>query len=84
MDYGPAASRRTVRGMMQPRTSTTSSEPGRQAVTGSWWLFTLDPIAARERVEHDGRVYQVEGDPERWEPRPGRVHYETTLTHADG
>ncbi|WP_170166514.1 hypothetical protein [Lentzea atacamensis] len=54
-----------MRGMLQPRTSATTAEPGRQAVTGSWWLFTLDPIAARERVEYDGRVYQVEGDPER-------------------
>ncbi|MFD4637385.1 hypothetical protein ACFWN2_08735 [Lentzea sp. NPDC058436] len=50
------------------RTSATTAEPGRQAVTGTWWAFTLDPIHARERVEYDGRVYQVEGAPEHWEP----------------
>ncbi|GLY51301.1 hypothetical protein Lesp01_49570 [Lentzea sp. NBRC 102530] len=70
--------------MLQPRTSNTENEPGRQAVTGTWWLFTAEPIAARERVEYDGRVYQVEGEPERWEPRPGRVHYETNLSRVDG
>lgn len=70
--------------MLQPRTSSSENEPGRQAVTGTWWLFTLDPIHARERVEFEGRVYDVDGEPERWEPRPGRVHYETSLISTNG
>lgn len=87
LDYGPAAPRRAMRGLLQPRTSSEQAEhtePGRHAVTGTWWLLTFEPIRARERVEHDGRVYAVDGEPERWAPRPGHVHYETTLTHTEG
>jgi hypothetical protein len=73
-----------MRGLLQPRTSTEQAEPGRHAITGTWWLLTFDPIHTRERVEHDGRVYAVTGVPEHWSPRPGRVHYETTLTQTDG
>jgi hypothetical protein len=84
LDYGPGAPRRRIRGLLQPRTSDDSAEPGRHAVTGRWWLYTTDPIAARDRVEYAGRVYAVVGEPSRWEPRPGRVHYETVLSHTDG
>ncbi|XVV06338.1 hypothetical protein ACQPW3_13480 [Actinosynnema sp. CA-248983] len=84
LDYGPTAPRRRIRGFLQPGDSTTQAEPGRQAVTGRWFAFTLDPIHARERVEHDGRVFLVDGEPERWEPRPGRVHYEARLIRVEG
>ncbi|NUT93525.1 MAG: hypothetical protein HOY78_16040 [Saccharothrix sp.] len=84
LDYGPAAPRRQVDGLVQPRVSASPTEPGRQPVTGRWWVFTREPIRARERIEHDGRTFAVDGDPERWEPRPGRVHYETDLTHVEG
>jgi hypothetical protein len=84
LDYGPAAPRRVLRGLLQPRASDDTAEPGRHAVTAHWWLFTHEPIRARERVEHDGRTYTVDGQPARWAPRPGRVHYETNLTHIEG
>lgn len=84
LDYGPDAPRRRVDGLIQPRVSATEAAPGRQVVTTAWWVFTHDPIRARERVEHDGRTFDVDGEPEHWEPRPGQVHYETSLAHADG
>jgi hypothetical protein len=84
LDYGPDAPRRPMRGLLQPRDSTDQAEPGRHAVTGTWWLLTFDPIRARERVVHNGRVYAVDGEPDHWSPRPGHVHYETTLTHTEG
>lgn len=73
-----------MRGLLQPRTGTDQAEPGRHAITVTWWLLSFEPIRARERVEFDGHVYAVDGEPERWEPRPGRAHYETTLTRGDG
>jgi hypothetical protein len=84
LDYGPAAPRRQVRGLLQPRTSTEQAEPGRHPVTATWWVLTFDPIRVRERVEYDGRFYAVTGEPEQWSPRPGRTHYEITLDHVDG
>lgn len=84
LDYGQAAPRRHMRGLLQPRTSTGQTQPGRQAITSTWWTYTVEPIHPRERVEHHDRVYAVDGEPERWEPRPGRVHFETTLTHVEG
>lgn len=84
LDYGLAAPRRRIRGLLQPRTSTGQTEPGRQAITGTWWAFTLDPIHAREHVEFGGRLYAVDGEPELWMPRLGQVHYETMLDHVEG
>jgi hypothetical protein len=84
LDYGPTAQRRQVRGLLQPRTGSTAAEPGRQSISTTWWVFTADPIRAHERIEFDGRVFDVDGEPEPWSPRPGRSHFETTLTHVIG
>ncbi|MEV6609903.1 hypothetical protein [Kutzneria sp. NPDC051319] len=87
LDYGPAAARRELDGLLQPRgdpRGTDTPEQGRQSREGLWWLFTAQPVTARERVEYGGAVYAVQGFPHRWEPRPGHVHYETTLTHVEG
>jgi hypothetical protein len=80
-EYGPAAPRRTVWGLLQPAASAEAAQPGRAPVTTSWRLFTREAIRARERVEYDGRTYLVVGEPAHWTPRPGHSHYETTLAH---
>ncbi|WP_410648160.1 hypothetical protein [Amycolatopsis sp. cmx-4-54] len=88
LDYGPDAPRRPVAGLVLPggaaRRGGTDATPGRTAVTGSWWLLTTEPVHARERVIHNGRTFTVDGEPARFEPRPGFVHYETVLTHTEG
>lgn len=84
LDYGPDAPRRAVAGLLLPRGGGTESSPGRVAVTGAWWLLTTEPIRARERVVVDGRTFAVEGEPARFDPRPGFLHYETVLTHTEG
>jgi hypothetical protein len=88
LDYGPEAARRAVAGLLLPRDAArsggTDSSPGRVAVTGAWWLLTTELIHARERVLFDGRTFAVEGEPARFEPRPGFLHYETVLTHTEG
>lgn len=84
LDYGPDAPRRAVAGLLLPRGGDTEPSPGRVAVTGVWWLLTTDPIHARERITHNGRTLAVEGEPARFEPRPGFVHFETVLTHTEG
>ncbi|MGY6652815.1 hypothetical protein ACXIZN_11655 [Amycolatopsis sp. TRM77291] len=84
LTYGPDAPRRTVAGFMQPGSSTEPASPGRQAVVTGWRAFTAAPVTARERIEWDGRTFEVSGEPARWSPRFGYVHYELTLTHVEG
>jgi hypothetical protein len=84
LDYGPAAPRRILWGLLQPTGSTETAEPGRAPVTMSWRLFTLQAIGARERIEWNGRVLQVDGEPARWSPRFGHTHYEATVTAVEG
>jgi hypothetical protein len=83
-DYGPDAPRRVMWGLLQPVTSTEPTEPGRRPVVTSWRLFGIECLAARERIEWKGRVLEVEGEPDRWEPRFGHIHYETRLRHVEG
>jgi hypothetical protein len=59
----PRAARST--GSCAPRVSTSKADSGRRTVTDHWWAFTYNPIRVRERVEHDGRTYTVDGEPER-------------------
>lgn len=84
LDYGPDAARRVAWGHLQPAGSSEPAEPGRRAVVTAWRLFTLQPIAARERIEWNGKVLDVDGEPDRFEPRFGRVHWECRLTHVEG
>jgi hypothetical protein len=84
LTYGPDAPRRVVPGLVQPDSSTEPVAPGRQPVVTSWRAFTSEPVAVRERIEWDGRTFEVMGEPARWSPRFGYVHYELTLTHVEG
>ncbi|ONI92472.1 hypothetical protein ALI22I_03465 [Saccharothrix sp. ALI-22-I] len=71
-------------GHLQPAGSTEPAEPGRRPVVTAWRLFTLEPVAARERVEWNGKTLDVVGEPDRFSPRFGRVHWETRLKHVEG
>ncbi|MEV6448453.1 hypothetical protein [Amycolatopsis sp. NPDC051716] len=84
LTYGPDAPRRIVPGLVQPGSSTEPAVPGRQPVVTSWRAFTAEPVTARERIEWDSRTFEVTGEPARWSPRFGYVHYELTLTHVEG
>lgn len=84
LTYGPNAPRRKVSGLVQPDSSTEPVVPGRQPVVTSWRAFTAEQVTARERIEWDGRTFEVAGEPARWSPRFGYVHYELTLTHVEG
>ncbi|XVV05332.1 hypothetical protein ACQPW3_08050 [Actinosynnema sp. CA-248983] len=84
LDYGPDAARRVMWGHLQPLGSTEPAEPGRRPVVTRWRLFTIEPVTARERIEWQGRVLDVDGEPDRFEPRFGLVHYETRLKHVEG
>ncbi|WP_328611778.1 hypothetical protein OG943_22550 [Amycolatopsis sp. NBC_00345] len=84
LTYGPDAPRRIVAGLVQPGSSTEPVVPGRQPVVTSWRAFTAEPVTARERIEWDGRTFEIAGEPARWSPRFGYAHYELTLTHVEG
>jgi hypothetical protein len=83
LDYGPAAARRVAWGHLQPAGSTESAEPGRRPVVTAWRLFSIEPVTARERVEWQGQVLDVDGEPDQFEPRFGRVHWESRLKHVE-
>lgn len=84
LDYGPTAPRRTIRAHVQPVASQESAEPGRAPVVTRWRAFTRAPIAARERVEWRGWVFEVDGAPDHWSPRFGHTHFEVVLRHVQG
>lgn len=84
LEYGRDAPRRTLRGLLQPSTSTEPATLARQPVVTSWRLFTTAPLNARERIEWLGQVFEVDGDPSYWSPRFGHTHYETRLVHIHG
>lgn len=42
------------------------------------------PVTARERIEWQVWVLDVDGEPDRFEPRYGLVHYQTRLNHVEG
>ncbi|NUT47327.1 MAG: hypothetical protein HOV94_08445 [Saccharothrix sp.] len=84
LDYGPDAQRRVAWGHLQPAGSTESAEPGRRPVVTRWRLFSIEPVTAHQRIEWRGLVLDVDGEPDRFEPRFGLVHYETRLKHVKG
>ena len=83
-DYGPAATRRVAWGHPQPLGSTEPTKPGRRPVVTRWRLFTIEPVTARDRIEWRGQVVDVDGEPDRFEPRFGRVHYESPTPCPEG
>lgn len=78
LDY-QRGTRRPAPALMQPLTSQEQDEPGRHTVASRWRLFTFAEIPPRARVEWRGRVYEIEGEPQVWTPRPGHRHVEAVL-----
>ncbi|MGI8310671.1 hypothetical protein [Saccharopolyspora hattusasensis] len=83
LDYR-RGSRRAVLALMQPMPSHDAAEPGRKAVVSRWRLFTFADIPPQARVEWRGRVFDIEGEPQVWEPRRGRRHVEAFLRVVEG
>ena len=84
-DYGPAAARTPIRAWVE---QTSASEPlsdGRAPAITAWLLITnhLD-IQARDRIEHDGRVFEVDGVPAPVHTPAGVHHLEAHLTSVEG
>lgn len=84
LDYGSAARRRDALGLMQPQASTEKAQPGRQVMIARWRLFIRTRLAASERVEWRGRVFEVEAAPEVWSTHQGHRHTEATLRLVGG
>lgn len=59
----------------------------RDAVLAGWraWLPPGTPITALDRVRHAGTVYEVVGEPQRWDdPYGGLSHVEVLLNRWEG
>ena len=85
VDYTGAATRTPIRAWIE---QTSASEPladGRDPAMTGWLLITnhLD-IAARDRIEHDGRVLEVDGLPAPVHTPAGVHHLEARLKSVEG
>lgn len=82
-------SRTDVDGVSIQPAATTEDVRDREQLASTYQLFTprgidLD-LLATDRVEWDGRVLQVVGDPNRWPAPGGGVHHvEATLREVTG
>lgn len=84
LDYVTGVTARTIAAYVQPRPGTENTD-GRNAVERVWVMFTTAPVEALDRVTWEGRVYEVDGQPQRWDV-PGRRthHYESNLRAVEG
>lgn len=82
LDWSPAAvDRATLPPLnIQPRVQTESTEPERNPVVTGWRVQSdegvdLD-VAARDRIEWNDELFEVDGDVARWpDPLEGGVHH---------
>ncbi|WP_433145071.1 phage head completion protein [Actinomadura nitritigenes] len=85
--WGPDASRTTVEACVEPN-GTGEATGGRDTVTVHIRVF-LHPgteVKATDRIEWNGRTYEIDGEPQRW-PDPtggGEHHVELTATYTAG
>lgn len=79
--YSPGT-RRTMRGFLQPMT-TPENTVDRSAVTYGYVLFSIEAVDAHDRVEFEGRTYEVDGPSRHWTALTGS-HYETFLRVTEG
>ena len=84
-DYGPAAARTPIRAWIQQAGATEPLADGRDPAVSSWLLITnhLD-IAARDRIEHDGHLLEVDGLPAPVHTPAGVHHLEARLKSVEG
>lgn len=84
-----APARTEVVGVSIQPANTTEDVRDREQLVNTWSLFTprgidLD-LLATDRVEWNGRILQVVGDPNRWPAPGGGVHHvEATLKEVTG
>lgn len=82
-DYGPAATRRDGWGRLTPAGSTETPDLARRATVSRMDLVTFDRVAAHDRVQWKGRVFEVDGV-DVYEPRFGLTSYQARLKHVSG
>ena len=84
-DYGPAATRTTVRAHIDQRVRSEPIADGRDPAVGDWLMFTNHTdLAARDRVEWDGELFEVVGPPWPVVTPVGVHHVEATLRAVEG
>lgn len=85
LDYGPAATRTTVRAWIEQTTADEPITDGRDPHVGDWLLITNHTdISGRDRIEHDGRVFEVDGPPHPVTTPHGVHHLEARLKTVEG
>lgn len=54
--------------VLAPRTATEDTTAGRQGVIIGWTLYAPADVdlVATDRIEHDGRLYEIDGHPANW------------------
>ena len=85
LDYGDAASRTPIRAWLEQAGAREPLSDGRDPAVTGWLLITnhLD-IVARDRIEQDGRVFEVDGVPAPVHTPAGVHHLEAHLTSVEG
>lgn len=86
-DWTAPASAEIAGCALQPATSTETLDPTRQTVITRWQLFAPPgtDLAAFDRIDVDGVVYEVDGDPADWSAPGGRAdHVAATLQRVEG
>lgn len=85
LQYGDMATRKTIRGWMQQDMRQLVSLDGGAPLVGGWLLVTNDTeISRRARVEWDGIVFELDGQPGPAFAMGGLHHAELTLRVVDG
>jgi len=81
-DYGVAAARKDMNAYLTQSSGTEPLSDGRAPLVGAWRMLTNDlDVTGRDRIEWNGKVFEVDGDPKpsytTWSTVPH--HLETTL-----
>ena len=84
-DYTGAATRTPIRAWIEQAGAREPLSDGRDPAVTGWLLITNHlGIAARDRIEHDGRVLEVDGMPAPVHTPAGVHHLEAHLTSVEG
>lgn len=84
-DYGAAATRTPITGLIDQQSASESTPDGRTKITGMWRLITNHrAIDAADRIEWDGAVYELDGPPWPAYHFSGFHHTEARLRRLEG
>ena len=85
LDYGDAAARTPIRAWTEQAGATEPLSDGRDPAVTAWLLITNHlGIAARDRIEHDGHLLEVDGVPASVYTPAGVHHLEARLKSVEG